>query len=484
MEFVTTRLTPPTTLHMASLRAQYLEEAEYQRRVLLARAYHNGAQIAELTDRLREFLGVNAYNFRLNVCRAVVSAITEKLTVESVIDNTADSTTADWIWEQWTRGRLDELQDEVYEMAVRDGEAFLLLDWAEDEQRVTFTPHPRYTSPEVTGVGAGVASASGDGFGCKAHYQEDDPNQRLLYVSKYWTEYDERQRPRSRRNDYYPDRIEKYERVADGWSLVRDEESAVPWQDASGAPLGVPAVHFRNVNDAPEAMDAWPMQDAINKTLLDLLADADVSVFRLLVAFGWYPTTDGKAPASDGTNLLKLKPGVIVGSAAKPGDASLTAIDGNSMTALIEVMDKLLVWLAMATDTPLSRFQLKRQVRSDETLDAEEEPLNVKCEKRQVRFGNSWARVFDAAGRIGEVFGDVSLPEDVHAEPVWKPIRKIDPEAKYVIGEHEQRLGLPLEFIWSNTLGYSAEQIAEMKGTDEYKARMAMLTMGLNQGAG
>lgn len=467
-------------LQLAALRAQFMEEADYQRRVLWARAYHDGATGAQLTDRLKEFLGNNADAFRLNVCRTVVNAVLEKLSVESINDELAateeGSALADWLWEQWTLGRLDEMQDELYEAAIRDGEAFLLLDWDENAKRVTFTPHPRYTSPEVS------AQTAGDGFGCKAKYAEDDPNQELLYVSKFWTEFDERGRPTPRRNDYYPDRIEKYVSGKGGW-LPYASEPVVAWQDASGQPLGIPAAHFRNVADAPEAMDAWPVQDAINKLFLDMLADADVSVFRLLVAFGWFPTTDGKQPAMDGSNLLKIKPGVIVGSAATPDKASLTAVDGGNVEALMNAIDKLIVWLAMVTDTPLSRFQLKRQVRSDETLDAEEEPLNVKVEKRRVRFGNAWGRVFSAASRIAATFGNVALPEGL-AVPVWKPVRKVDPLTPYTIGEAQHKLGVPLEFIWANTLGFTQQQIDAMKATDEYKSKLAFQQMGLQLAAG
>ena len=469
----------PSILQLAALRAQFMDEANYQRRVLWARAYHDGATGTQLTDRLREFLGNNADNFRLNLCRTVVSAVTEKLSVESINDSTAasdqGSELADWLWEQWTLGRLDEMQDEIYEAVVRDGEAFLLLDWSDDEQRVTFTPHPRYTSPEVS------ALTSGDGFGCKAKYEQDDPNQTLLYVSKYWTEYDERMRPVSRRNDYYPDRIGKFVFGKGGW-LPYAPEPEVAWVDAAGQPLGIPAAHFRNVADAPEAMDAWPVQDAINKLFLDMLADADVSVFRLLVAFGWYPTTDGKELKSDMSNALRLKPGVIVGSSAKPDAASLTAIEGGNVESLMNAIDKLIVWLAMVTDTPLGRFQLKLQVRSSDTLDAEEEPLNVKIEKRQVRFGNAWQRVFALAARIAVTFGNVALPDGA-AVPVWKPVRKIDPMTPYLVGDAQQKLGIPLEFIWANTLGFTQTQIDAIKNTDEYKAHLAFQQMGLQLGA-
>jgi hypothetical protein len=120
------------------------------------------------------------------------------------------------------------------------------------------------------------------------------------------------------------------------------------------------------------------------------------------------------------------------------------------------------------------------QVQSAESQQEQDEPLNIKVEKRQSRFGRGWMDAMRVARAQAVAFGGEPLDLAAVAYPVWKAARRVDPMTKYKEGEAQQRLGLPQEWIWSNTLGLTAEQINTIKATDEYKTKQEIARAQLN----
>ena len=206
--------------------------------------------------------------FRMNVCRTVVSAVVDELDVVGfdtgeVADNEGKKKQAEWAWEMWTENHMDTVQDDVHQAALRDREAFVIVEWDSDKKRPNFTFNKRFVD----------TSANGDGEGCWMIYENDDPNQRPLAAVKQWTEiyYDVNgfKRTRTRRNIYYPERIEKW--VNDGrWRHYEEDGKPWPinWKMLDGRPIGIPVIHFKNKDMRPEAWDAIPLQDAVNKQLV------------------------------------------------------------------------------------------------------------------------------------------------------------------------------------------------------------------------
>ncbi|MBM3748923.1 MAG: hypothetical protein FJW34_24410, partial [Acidobacteria bacterium] len=272
-----------TALRLSFLEWMSSQETARQKAVVKARNYHDGEQSTFLNDRLKEFLYLGKESgepdFHLNVCRSVVTAITERLLVSGF--DSANEGLAKWAWSVWSDNRLDAGQDEVHEGAIRDGEYFVLVDWDSEKRRVRFTPHQRYTD----------GSNGGDGFGCKIWYPDDNPALPATYAAKRWTEVTDNSKARQRMTLYYPERVEKYAASGAAWERVSDPGDAgwpLAWVDQQGQPLGLPVIHFYNPALRCEAWDGIPLQNAINKTLIDLLATADLTAFRIFVALGWY----------------------------------------------------------------------------------------------------------------------------------------------------------------------------------------------------
>jgi hypothetical protein len=195
-------ITPTSPETIARITAISHDEDDFQADVLTARKMDAGQHFVALTDRLRQFLGGDTsdvsqdYNrLRLNICRIILAAVVDRLIVTGFdtdetpqetpdVDERGQPTTrlvkpvASYAWRLWQLNRMDAKQRRVHEMALRDSEAFVIVDWDNTRQRPRFTPHQRFVD----------AAQDGDGDGCIAYYRNDDPDQDLLFVVKRWTE--------------------------------------------------------------------------------------------------------------------------------------------------------------------------------------------------------------------------------------------------------------------------------------------------------
>lgn len=433
--------------------------------ILEARNYYNGIQEDFLTARVREFLGLHKDNpFTLNVCETVVSAVANILNVtgfdtDEEPDQDGIKAQSAWAAEVWEENKMDSLQDVVHEFALADRETFVIVEW-DPEQSIPRLIH----NQRFVGVDAG-----GDGMGVWMVYENDDIYQRPLYAVKQWVEtnWNSSGVPRTvtRRTVYYPDRIERY--FYDyGWK--RYEQEDVPWPqphtDTLGRPLGIPVIHFKNKGYRPEHWKAIPLQDAINKTLVDILGANDLTAFKSFFAFGFMPTTDGKVLAEDGSNAMTIGPGVINGVAGKdPSQASLQEIEGADNTPLMDALKDLVTLTAQLTDTPVSRFVVTAQVASEDTIKAQTEALEKKGENRRGLFGDAWSQVLAMARRYDNLYGGAGLDDTVELSPIWTHDRTLDE-----LQTKGQALGIPQEQIWAEA-GYTAWQISVMKEMPSYR---------------
>lgn len=457
-------------IEISYLDALLAADIDDQKSIVLARKYHEGKQKVYMDDRVKEFLALHPENpFRLNVCRTVVTAVKDELNVtgfdtsELLDDKTEMKAQAVWAGNIWNANHMDSIQDEVHEAAMRDRESFVIVDWDNDNKRPRFTHNQRFTD----------LSAGGDQEGCWILYENNDPHQPAILAVKQWLETitDANISPfplsRIRRTLYYPDHVEKWV-YQNGWQHYAEEgeEWPIPWRDKNGQPLGIPIVHFMNENLTPEAWDAIPMQDAINKTLVDILSNSDMSAFRSYKAFGWYPTTDGQAPKADGSNLLKFKPGQFVGSVKPPDQASMDAIIGEDVTPMVNTLKDLIILTAQITDTPVSRFMASGQIAGSLTLKEQEQPLKKKAADRRSLFGDAWQQCMVMARKLQNAFGTGNLDETIQFFTMWLHTESLDELTK------KQALGVPFETIWVE-MGYTREQIMAMKQTDEYRIELA-----------
>lgn len=462
----------PTDVSYAMWLAE--NETTVQENVVLAQHYYDGLHDVKLTARQKEFLGYNTsdgWRFALNYCNIVVDAMISRMLLKGVLTADGNEAVDEWARQLLKVMRLDAVQNDVHRGAVRDGEHFVLVDWDKEHSRPRLSPHPRYTDGLL----------DGSGYGCKAHYPDDDPTLPMEYASKRWTERQkvesDRTRVVQRMNLYYPSRVEEYELAGGGNTTDWTQTGAKPWVDQAGQPLGIPVFHYRHPGGKSKLWDAIPIQDAINKTALDILAIADTNGWGFMVAKGFTPTTDGKNPESDGSNYLNLHVGMWIGPLDPAAD--IERIQGEDPTPLVNLLDSLIFKLAQVTDTPISRFQVGQQVRAEGSIQQQEEPLIARVRECETVFGNAWEDAIAMALRLQNQWGE-SVGGDLEGltfESDWEPPQTRDQmaeekafwEAAKMAGE----AGVPLT-AFLELQGWDQARIDKIVNNPEHQARLAM----------
>jgi len=446
-----------------SARQAYLEWLLYEdsarrSRYRQYREYYDGEHDTQLSERMSDFLQVKTgQQFNENYCPIVVDAKAERLSVTGFTCDYEDIAGLCWDW--WQSNRMDARQNIVHTAAVRDGDTYVLVEWDNENDEPRFTFEPAYDGVE----------------GVDVRY---DPNHSVLYAAKRWqigAEDIENTGYRSRLNLYYPDHIEKYvsdSRDGANWEhYTEDGDWTIPWVDGNGEPLGMPVIPFRNNAQGydygqSDLANAIPIQNALNKSVIDLLAAADTSAFRIYVATG------------DDWSDFQVTPGVLM-SSQKP-DAKVSAIDGGSLAPLINLKDSFVMDLARVTRTPAHYFQNSRQRAAEGTLKQEEAGLISRIENAQVTFGNSWEDVMTMGLRLASVYGQQTVPDDMILSTQWTPAAIRDEDREIEIAKAKRGLGIPQEQLWAE-LGYSPGEIEDMKGSDEYRSRQAMMQMNMGE---
>ena len=400
----------PTGIDMIQL--SYLAWLEGQSneqfsRYVKYREYYDGDQATCLTKRLRAFLNVdNDADFNLNACPIVVDSLAEKLKVEGFTtetDKKQPETFAEW----WKHNRMDGQQGVVHLAAVRDGDTYVLVEWDNEKGIPIFTQENAH-----------------DGYeGMHVIYSDERRRIPLLAV-KRWTITSGMNVLTRRTNIYYADRIEKYSDMGTGqaWQPFYEEGSDVwpiPWTEdglESGVPLGLPVFHFRNKDQGAsygvsELDNVTPGQDALNKTVVDLLGAADTTGFQMLTATG-VPETD----------KYTVGPGILLRSSSE--SASFGSIPPGDLAGLMALKDSWFADIAKITRTPTSFFQLTGAIAAAGTLKEQRSGLDAKAEDRQVTFGNAWEDVMAFARHIANVFGSAGMDEALLIVATWTDVEE------------------------------------------------------------
>ncbi len=484
-------ITGPSPEAIAFLRAESNEEADFQQDIQQARDYNDGVQFVALTERLREFLGGNPddasadYNrLRLNICRIILAAVVDRLIVanfdtDEVAQQRVDADgkpsfikpVAAWAWLVWQRNRMDAKQRRVHEMALRDGEAFVIVDWDNNSKRPRFTPHQRY-------VDVSTSARADVGEGCRAFYRNDDPDQDLLFITKRWTEVlhspEGVRQTRQRLTVYLPGEIRKYSGFPGAWKPTQDSDAEpwpIPWLDKKGMPLGIPVSHFKS-SAGMEAREAWPIQNAINKAFVDLMTESDIAAFRILLAFGWEPIVAGSKSASNPSGTpLSITPGTWMGTAKDTAKAQ--EISGADLSQFMNLIESLMLWAAQVTDTPVSRFITTKQVSSEGSQKEQGSGLLTKARNRQGELGNGWEHAIYLAMRLENTFGKGGLNEEAFIQTVWEPLEARDEKAELERATLRKALGMPIELI-AKELGMTPEDAALWVQEAEAKQAQAL----------
>jgi hypothetical protein len=450
-----------TVAKWISLMAEAARKAEEWAKVKDYRDYYSGNHPVYLTHRQEEYLGklLTEANHTVahNLCATVVDVLRERLCVTGfTADDEAGTEFAAEVMRWWDAAGMDKHQITVHRRALRDGASYLILDWDAEKQQPVWVPNRRYDGD--TGV----------------VYHRDPETDAPAMAIKYWRVDDplSDEYGKARRTVYLPDAILRQKADAGntagyGWSDIDPAEGQafVPWTlngMVGGEPIGIACIEFQNPGGVSEIESVIGLQNALNKTWLDVLAAADAHGFPLLKIN--YP---GPAPAGNPDDENATADDITI----RPGNAlelfngsDAGRIEPGNITQLLELIDRLTGAISGTSRTP--QYYLRpfggSDVPSGEALKQLESGLVSRARERHVSFGDSWAEAIRIGGRVAYRQG-MSVPLDVRLKPQWKSpeIRYQGVEADTAI--KEKQLGIPDEFLWSERLGYDQQTVEKLK---------------------
>lgn len=424
--------------------------------------YHDYAEgrqrLAFATDKFRNTFGSLFRAFADNMCAGVVDAAADRLVITgyaiegdqeaSESDGKASTarTAADDAWDIWNANRMDERAGEVHREALTSGDGYVIV-WPGDDGQPTIYPN--------------------DAANVTVRYDPETPG-RIIWAAKAWIDDDAGGRLRV--NLYYPDRIEKYVTRGKAQGLPDHSNNFVPYEAPGEAwPLDnpyqrVPVFHFATNGRVgrtgrSELADVVPLQDALNKSVADMLVAGEYMALPQRYATGLEVEID--------PDTGKPKPLFIPGAdrvwATEGVDVKFGQFAPADLEPFLRVQAGFRQQIAVVSRTPL-HFIIPPagDWPSGEALKSAEGAFLKKIRDRQIAFGNVWEDVVQFALEIMGG-GEVALSCQ------WEDPAPRDELNQANVAVLKSQVGVTDQQIWRE-LGYSEQQIAQMQEEKEANA--------------
>ncbi|MEQ1921016.1 MAG: phage portal protein [Pyrinomonadaceae bacterium] len=359
------------------------------------RYYDGDHDLAFATQKFENAFGTLFREFALNLCPVICDAVRDKL---KVVGFSADSfgvtelqsrgggkapnseTSANSVNSAtrkiWHTNRMDTRAGEVHKEALKNGDAYIIV-WPNARGEAVFYPN-RAASISVV-------------------YDEDSPGL-IRCAAKHWLDADKH----VRLNLFYPDRIEKYISRGKSEGAMPDAKDFALMGQALPNPYSVvPVFHFANNSDIgqlgrSELEAAIPVQDGLNKSVLDMLVAMEFAAYRQRWAAGIEVEYD-----ADGKTVAPFKAGIDHLWIANDPSARFGDFEAAQLEQFLKVKDGFRVDIASVTGTPLHYLlQNTGGFPSGESLKKAETRFLAKVRDRQTSFGQVWADVMEFALRI------------------------------------------------------------------------------------
>jgi hypothetical protein len=419
------------------------------------RDYYEGTQsLVFATQEFQEAFGETFQGFRDNWCEVVVDTVEDRLDVQriSLRDESSDdplNPDDDPVWQVFLNNEFEEIQSELYNNALVEGRSAILV-WPDDE------------------LGARIDAQVAQNF--KVTYHPDDKRRPIWAIKRWFTEAGE-----ARMTVYFSDFIYKFRtdgnfniinnvvtfpNTGSSWVIRPPQETGDPsWPLPN--PLGmVPIVEFRNRGDVSEIINVIPQQDALNKSIVNMMVASEFHGFPQR-----YIISSNKAPAegwaSGPGTIWEIEPEVDIDGKSLPTEVgSLDAADPSSYIKIIEFFKE---DIAATSRTPIDVFGVSSQrgqrgdAPSGESRRVGEGGLIKKVEKLQARWSKRWVMVARlVAAALGDADASVTRGDVIWANPQAHYYMLLLEEGRKMI----QELGLPPEMAWKR-LGMDEAEIAD-----------------------
>lgn len=444
-------------IYLSDRQKEYLEPA--------LKAKRNGGESGDV----RASLTSGDFTFSQNTVKSIVDTLRERLSVSGFTVNgegiggvegeaTPAQQVAALMWSWWEENRLDAQQIRLHRRAIRDGKSYVMVDYDAENQRPRITLHP--VDDGRTGI--------------TCHRDPEMPD-KILLMNKHWYTYDPLKAGETgdrRKNTYLPGEIRKYVQGRGDWLRMDGNEAPLdagdtvwptPWTDGAGEPLGITIFEFENPGGS-EVAQIIGLQNALNKSWLDLLAAADAAGFPVLVIEyeqnASFPVARDDEDI-DGDDEFVMAPG----RALEIDGGRAHRLEIADLKQLIDTIHLIVETIAGISRTPV--YQLRpgggSENVSGETLKMLDSGLVKRAEERQLIFGQAWSDVMEMAYKVARAFGP-ELPEvkNLRVQTLWSDAQSRNEKNMAETAEIFKRLNVPDEKLWA-MIGFTPEDIARFK---------------------
>jgi hypothetical protein len=405
---------------------------------------------------------------RCNMCARVVDAVVDRLSIKGFsVDEAGDGNEGEGATERiikavdriWKRNRMDQRAGEAHQEAARMGDAYLIVWRSPDDP----------TSPIIYPNRAEMMTVT---------YDEEIPG-RITSAAKCWVQPD----GFTRLTLFYPDRIERWiskekqsaitsGKVPDKANQYKhyqpDERTA--WREDN--PYGVvPVFHLSNNANIgmfghSELHDVIPLQDMLNKSLMDEVVSLEFNSYPQRYAIGLDVDIDDttgqpKKPFAPGRDRFWAV-------ASTPQETQFGEFSSTDPTPLEDVVMGTVRKIALVSGTPLHYFNLQTgDFPSGEALKTAEAPFVAKLRDRQVSWGNVW----EDAVAFALAIADVAKQGSVRLICDWEDAAPhSDKEQADTLTAHDKLKNNP---VLMEKLGYTEDEVDRMQ--EAARANMPMI---------
>jgi hypothetical protein len=367
------------------------------------RYYEGDHQMAFATDKFKATFFDIFKDFSENLCPAVIDPLTDRLRIVSFRSSTAVVTTEDiplppipsmngasptgdltrkrvsisdpdgeLAWEHWERNRMDLKSTEVHRESLLTGDAYVIV-WPDENMEPAIFPQ--------------IADE------CDVQYDPNSPGQ-LLRAAKVW--YDDVE-GLWRLNVYLRDHIEKYRTQPVRPEAFPTTDSAfIHILDVPNPYNIVPVFHFPNKVEnnygISELKDVIPIQDGLNKSVVDMLVAMEFAAYKQRYIIGYDPEINEETGEPVDPNARQYGVDRLMG--IPDPEAKVGQFDATDLAQFLKVQDKFWLSAARVSGTPLHYFYITSgDFPSGEAIKSAEGRFIRRIEDQQTAKGNRWEDV-------------------------------------------------------------------------------------------
>jgi hypothetical protein len=377
----------PLTVERSKDAAWALTQLRRRReRYLLYEAYYHGLhRLAFASDRFENAFGNLFREFADNLCPTVVDSLVDRLQVTGFADNGAEGAAAEAsatvAGAVWALNEGDVQSGGVMQDAALFGDGYVIV-WPD----AALMPRMYPQMPTE----------------CVVRYSPERPGE-VLFGAKVWRREEDR---KARLTLYYPDRIEHFITRNKAQGIPEKPDRFVDYTDegpsyvANGFGI-VPVFHFANGPGlgrpgVSELQPVIPLQDALNKALVDMLVAMEFVAFPQRWATGVEERIDPRT----GKEEAPFKAGVERLWTSSDAESRFGQFPAADLAQHVKVQDSLRLSIARVAGRPVHLFKPEGGTPpSGEALKMEEARLVKKARDRMRSWGRVWANSVTLAMR-------------------------------------------------------------------------------------